>query len=287
MAAQRPGEEMKNLNEHGFNTEHNTYVIAEIGINHGGDLDVAKRLIDSASKTGCDAVKFQTYKTELRAPKGNQEIFDILKKCELPFSDFEVLKKHSQGYGLDFFSTPFDDESVDYLESINTDLYKVASFDIVNKALLRKIATTGKPVIMSVGMSNLSEIEAAYDIFGEANNLSLLHCVSAYPTNEADANLAAISVLKTKFPNAVIGQSDHTSGIKVPLYAVALGAQVIEKHYRIDGDMYCIDAPVSISEEQMTELVRQVRELEVILGEGQVTVTDPEKATLPFRRFSE
>jgi N,N'-diacetyllegionaminate synthase len=286
MVVQRLGEKMKKLSDHGFKTENKTYVIAEIGINHGGNLDVAKRLIDSASKTGCDAVKFQTYKTELRAPKGNHAIFDMLKKCELPFSNFEVLKNHAQGYGLDFFSTPFDDESVDYLESINTDLYKVASFDIVNKALLRKIATTGKPVIMSVGMSNLSEIEVAYDIFDETNNLSLLHCVSAYPTNEVDANLAAISVLKSKFPKVVVGQSDHTSGIKVPLYAVALGAQIIEKHYRIDDKMDCIDAPVSISEQQMSDLVSQVRELEVILGEGRVSLSDVEKNSTIFRRFT-
>ena len=107
MVVQQLGKVMKNLNEYGFNTNHKTYIIAEIGINHGGDVDAAKRLIDSASRTGCDAVKFQTYKTELRAPKGNQAIFDVLKKCELPLSDFEVLKKHAQGYGLDFFSTPF------------------------------------------------------------------------------------------------------------------------------------------------------------------------------------
>ena len=115
---------MKNLSDFGFKTKNKTYVIAEIGINHSGDLDVAKRLIDSASKTGCDAVKFQTYKTEFRAPKGNQQIFEMLKKCELKLSDFEILKNHAKGYNLDFFSTPFDDESVDYLDSININLYK-------------------------------------------------------------------------------------------------------------------------------------------------------------------
>lgn len=277
---------MKKLNRYGFNTNNKTYVIAEIGINHGGELDMAKKLIDSASRTGCDAVKFQTYKTELRAPEGNQVVFDILKKCELPFSDFEVLKNHAKGYGLDFFSTPFDDESVDYLESINTDLYKIASFDVTNKVLLRKINLTGKPVIISVGMANLSEIEAAYNIFGDNNNLTLLHCVSAYPTKEEETNLAAISLLKSKFQNSVIGYSDHTCGIKVPLYAVALGAQVIEKHYRIDNNMDCVDAPVSISEVQMAELVSQIRELEIILGEGDVNFLDAEKGSKIFRRFT-
>ena len=131
---------MKILRDYGFNTDNKTYIIAEIGINHGGDLDTAIKLIDSAAKTGCDAVKFQTYLTEQRAPKGNREVFDVLKKCELPFSDFEKLKDHSKSYGIDFFSTPFDRESIEYLESIETDLYKVASFDVVNKELLRDLS---------------------------------------------------------------------------------------------------------------------------------------------------
>ena len=257
---------MKNLREYGFNTDNKTYVIAEIGINHGGNLDNAKRLIDSAAKTGCDAVKFQTYLTEQRAPKGNQEVFDILKKCELPFSDFEKLKDHSKGYGIDFFSTPFDRESIEFLESIETDLYKVASFDVVNKKLLRELAKTGKPIIMSVGMANLDEIRGAYDVIAaNKNNLAILHCVSAYPTEERNANLGAINVLQDEFSDCVIGQSDHTAGIKVPLYAVAAGAQIIEKHYKINENMDCIDAPVSISEKSMKNLVNEIRVVELII----------------------
>jgi sialic acid synthase SpsE len=259
-------------------------VIAEIGINHGGELDTARRLIDSAAQTGCDAVKFQTYITEQRAPKGNQEIYDILKKCELPFADFDKLMHHSKGYGLEFFSTPFDKESVDYLESINVGLYKVASFDVVNKELLRRLSATGKPIVMSVGMANIKEIKAAYDVIGGYSNLSLLHCVSAYPTKEEDANLSAIKVLQELFPECVIGLSDHTPGVKVPLFAVAAGAQIIEKHYRIDDDMDCVDAPVSITENVMKKMIAKIRSVEKIMGEPVIEITDAQQDALIFRR---
>ena len=132
---------MKNLKKYGFSTDNKVYVIAEIGLNHGGDINTAKQLIDSASRTGVDAVKFQTYLTEKRVPK-NSPIFDILKKCELPFEAFKELKDYTETYNIEFFSTPFDEESVDFLESINCALYKVASFDVVNYKLLSKIADT-------------------------------------------------------------------------------------------------------------------------------------------------
>jgi len=276
---------IKKLRDYGFNTDKKTYVIAEIGINHGGNLDTAFKLIDSAVKTGCDAVKFQTYLTEQRAPKGNQDIFNILKKCELPLEDFEKLKEHTNGYGIDFFSTPFDHESVEFLESIGTDLYKVASFDVVNKKLLRKLAKTGKTIIMSVGMANIDEVREAYDVIMVNNsNLAILHCVSAYPTEERDAHLGAIHVLQDEFTNCVIGHSDHTAGIKVPLYAVATGAQIIEKHYKIDDEMNCIDAAVSISEANMSKLVDEIRLLEDIIIGTTVDVVDVEKSSMIFRR---
>jgi len=276
---------MKNLKEYGFNTYNKTYVIAEIGINHGGDLDLAKRMIDSASKTGCDAVKFQTYLTEFRAPKGNQEVFDILKKCELPFDAFEKLKNHADEKNIEFFSTPFDEESIQCLEDIGVNLYKVASFDVVNHKLLRRIAKTGKTVIMSVGMANLEEIRDAHTIIKTtSNNVAILHCISAYPTEEKDANLGAIRILQDDFSDCVIGQSDHTPGIKVPLYAVALGAQIIEKHFKIDDEMDCIDAPVSISQEQMLNLVDGIRALENIIGDQNLKITDIQNSATIFRR---
>jgi N,N'-diacetyllegionaminate synthase len=276
---------MKKLRDFGFNTTNNTYVIAEIGINHGGDLNLAKKMIDSVKKTGADAVKFQTYKTEKRVSK-DSPIFEILKKCELTYEAFEELQTYAKSLDIDFFSTPFDDESVDFLHEIKCDIYKIASFDLVNKNLLKKIGSIKKPVILSTGMSNLDEIKIAFDILQEnTHKIALLHCISAYPTKEINANLLAISKLKESF-NCVIGHSDHTNGIKVPLLAVAAGAQVIEKHFKIDQSMECVDESVSITELQLRELVLGIREIEDIFGNGFLGITDAQKEILKFRRFS-
>jgi N,N'-diacetyllegionaminate synthase len=278
---------IKKLKQFGINTDNRTYIIAEIGINHGGNLELAKRLIESASKTGVDAVKFQTYLTEKRAPMGNQEIFDILKKCELPFESFLKLKECSLSNGVEFFSTPFDKESIDYLQSIDVGLYKVASFDVVNLELLRDLSKTGKPIIMSVGMANRQEIETAYKTLNERiHKIALLHCVSSYPLDEKDANLSAIYELQDAY-DCIIGYSDHTPNIVTSLMAAAAGAQVIEKHYRLDIGMDCIDAPVSITENQTKKMVEEIRTLEDVFGEGKLCMSEPEKGTSIFRRLSE
>lgn len=277
---------IKNLKEYGFNTENRTYIIAEIGINHRGSVEVAKELIDSAVRAGVDAVKFQTYLTEKRAPKGNEEIFKILKDLELPFEAFKELKEYANQYNVDFFSTPFDTESVEYLESIGTDLYKIASFDIVNHQLLRDVAKTGKPVILSVGMSNLDEIKEAYEILSTGTkNIAILHCISSYPTDEKDARLSNIYSLQNEF-DCIIGQSDHTNDIFVPLCAVSAGAQIIEKHYKVDDGFDCIDAPVSITENQMKKLVEETRRIEKIFGNEEFGVRETEKGIVQFRRKS-
>ena len=174
---------MKNLKQNGFITDNNTFIIAEIGINHNGDIEIAKKMIKSAARAGVDAVKFQTYITEKRVPS-DSPIFNILKKCELSFDSFRILKKYSEDHNVIFFSTPFDLESIQFLESINVRMYKVASFDIINHEILKNISKTKKPVILSVGMSNLKEIEAAYNILKPNNKLALLHCISSYPTME-------------------------------------------------------------------------------------------------------
>ena len=277
---------IKNLKDYGFNTENRTYIIAEIGINHRGDIEVAKQLIDSAIRTGVDAVKFQTYLTEKRAPKGNKEIFKLLKDLELPFNAFKELKEYANKNNVDFFSTPFDNESLEYLEKIGTDLYKIASFDILNHELLRSISKTGKPVILSVGMSNLEEIREAYNILSEGTkNIALLHCISAYPTNENDAKLANIYKLKDQF-DCIIGHSDHTNDIFVPLCAISAGAQVIEKHFKIDEDFECIDSAVSITEKQMKNLVDQTRRIEKIFSSEEFGIRKSEVDIQVFRRKS-
>jgi len=277
---------MNTLKDLGIHTKSNVFIIAEIGLNHGGSLTTAKALIDSAVRAGADAVKFQTYITEKRVPK-DSPIFNILKQCELPFESFKELKTYADNQNVVFFSTPFDEESVDYLESIDVALYKVASFDILNNVLLRKIAKTGKTVIISVGMSNIDEINQMISIFKEyKNNIALLHCISAYPTMEQEANLAAIHTLINDFPNLIIGQSDHTNGIEVPIYAVAAGAKIIEKHYKIYDEMDCIDAPVSISESNFSQLVSSIRKLELILGTGEIHSTPAQKGTEQYRRIN-
>jgi sialic acid synthase SpsE len=275
---------IKKLRDFGFNTDNRTYIIAEIGINHRGDINIAKQLIDSAVRSGVDAVKFQTYITEQRAPKGNDEVFKILKDLELPFEAFKELKDYTKQYDVDFFSTPFDKESVEYLESIGTDLYKIASFDIVNHQLLREVAKTGKPVIMSVGMSNLDEIEDAYKILKEGtDSIAILHCISSYPTIEKDSNLSNIYKIQERY-DCIIGQSDHTDDIKVPIYAAAAGAQILEKHFKIDEEFECIDSPVSITEVQMKGLIEEVRSLEKIFGNESFGIRKSEEGAKIFRR---
>ncbi len=275
---------IKKLRDFGFNTDNRTYIIAEIGINHRGDINIAKQLIDSAVRSGVDAVKFQTYITEQRAPKGNDEVFKILKDLELPFEAFKELRDHAKQYDVDFFSTPFDKESVEYLESIGTDLYKIASFDIVNHQLLREVAKTGKPVIMSVGMSNLDEIEDAYNILKEGTDcIAILHCISSYPTIEKDSNLSNIYKIQERY-DCIIGQSDHTNDIKVPIYAAAAGAQILEKHFKIDEEFECIDSSVSITELQMQKLIKEVRGLEEIFGNESFGIRESEKGAKIFRR---
>ena len=277
---------MKNLKDFGFNTNNKTYIIAEIGINHGGDLNLAKKMIDSVSRTGADAVKFQTYLTEKRVSK-DSPIFDILKKCELPFEAFKELQSYSNKLNLDFFSTPFDSESVEYLESINIDLYKIASFDIGNTDLLEKVAKTNKPIIMSVGMSNIDEIQNAYNCIKKYNNrIALLHCVSSYPTNESDSNISSIFNLKENFKECIIGQSDHTNDIDVPAFSVSAGAQILEKHFKIDESMECVDSPVSITELQLKNLVIQTRRIEKIMGSSELQTRECEKGSLIYRRKS-
>ncbi len=276
---------IKNLNEYGIPIKNKTFVIAEIGINHNGNIRNAIKLIDSALKTGCDAVKFQTYITEKRTSKSNHELFQLLKSCELGFKDFEFLKNYCDEKGIIFFSTPFDIESLDFLNSINIDLIKISSFDLTNFNFIQKIIESKKTLILSTGLSNFEEVKQTYNYLSDQKvNFALLHCISSYPTEEEDANLLSLKVMQTSFSNSIIGQSDHTQGIKVPIYAVALGAQIIEKHYKIDNNMECVDSIVSITEDQMVNLVNEIRLLEKIKGDEKIFVSKAEKSTLIHKR---
>lgn len=263
------------------------YVIAEVGINHNGDMETAVKLLRAAAAAGADAVKLQSYLTERRVP-ADSPIFGILKKCELTFDQQRELFDLGRELKLSVFSTPFDDESVGFLESVGTPAYKVASFDSVNLALLRRIAATGKPVIMSTGMTTVEELGAAWRALGGREDgtgcdLALLHCISAYPTAPEDARLAMIPYLKS-IHGGPVGYSDHTIGVEVPSLAVAAGAQLIEKHFTLDTKAEGPDQALSADPATLREMVDSIRRVERISGGVKLGVRAAEKAIVGYRR---
>jgi len=265
---------------------HPTFIIAEVGINHNGQVGLAERLIDAAARAGADAVKFQTYVTEQRVPRSNP-IFDVLKRCEISFSQQARLKEYAEQQGLLFFSTPFDLESVAFLQSLGVGLYKIASFDLVNLQLLRAVAATGAPVVVSRGMATAEEIDTAVGVLKMAGSLyALLHCISAYPTPEESANLNVIRTLAQRY-GCPVGYSDHTVGIDVPVYAVAVGAQLIEKHFTLDRHAEGPDHAMSADPSLLAELVRRIRSVERILGHAELRAYEVEQATLVYRRVNQ
>jgi len=262
-----------------------TLIIAEIGLNHSGDVQIAKDLIVAAKKSGADAVKFQTYITEKRVPR-NSPIYDNLKKCELTENETRELAKYADSEGIILFSTPFDDESVDLLIDLKVPLLKIASFDIVNHKLLEKVAKTKIPIIISRGMASIKEIDEAIAIFKKHDTTyALLHCVSAYPTKDEDANLSIIRTLMKKY-DCPIGYSDHTLRVDVPTLSTAVGACIIEKHFTLDKSMEGADHKISCNPEELMEIVRRVRKVEKILGTSEIKPMDCEKDTLQYRRSS-
>jgi len=259
------------------------YFIAEAGINHSGSLKKAIKLIDDACHANADAIKFQTYKTELRAPKNNQEIFDILKMCELKFEDFKTLKDYADEKNIQFFSTPFDIESAEFLSELNIDTAKIASFDSTNIALIEKCVDLFENLIISTGMTSIQQIDEIIKKIKLETNLIILHCISSYPMDPSEARLANIEKLKSLY-KYLIGYSDHSSSIEVPLYAIAAGAKVIEKHFMLENDK-CVDAPVSVSKNDFKIMVGKGNEINSIIGLPEFGVRDIEKELLAFRRY--
>ena len=259
------------------------FIIAEAGINHNGKVKEALKLVDAAKKTGVSAIKFQTYKTEKRTKK-NSVIFDILKKCELNYSDFKIIKDYCDEKKIVFFSTPFDIEAIDFLESIKVKLYKISSFDVQNLELIQRIIKTKKPCIFSTGMSNLNSITNTYNLFKKKKvETGILHCISSYPNTEENSFLSNISVLKQKF-KSTIGLSDHTNDIKTSLYSYILGAKIIEKHFKINENHKCVDSAVSIVPSQMSKLIYQINNFNKINGKPKFGVRPNEKLATAFRR---
>ncbi|NRD79386.1 N-acetylneuraminate synthase [Bacillus sp. BRMEA1] len=267
-----------------------TIIIAEAGVNHNGDVNLAKRMICEAKKAGADIVKFQTFKTEnivtTSAKKADYQNkyttkeetqFEMLKNLELTEDDHYILKEYCEKLGISFLSTPFDLESIDFLESLNIPFFKVPSGEITNLPYLVKIAKTRKPVIMSSGMSNLEEIHEAIEILRKygTSEISLLHCNSQYPTPFKDVNLRAMVNLEKRF-NINIGYSDHTLGIEVPIAAVALGATIIEKHVTLDRNMEGPDHKASLEFNELKTMIDAIRNIEIALGTNEKKVTESE-----------
>ncbi len=259
------------------------FLIAEAGINHNGKITEAFKLINYAKKSGADAIKFQTYQTNKRVKKTNPA-YKILKKCELTFNEFEKIKKYCDKKKIIFFSTPFDIESVEFLEKLKVKLYKVASFDISNFQLLKKIASTKKPTIISTGMASLKEINDTYNLFKRQKvKIALLHCISSYPNEDVTSYLSNITYMKNKF-NCPIGFSDHTNDIKTSIYSYLMGANIIEKHFMISKKSKCVDSPVSIDPNKFREMKNEINKIDKIISKPKFGIRPEEKKALIFKR---
>lgn len=263
-------------------TDESTFVIAEAGLNHNGDLSLAKDLVTAARDAGADAIKFQTYDTEIRAGD-DEDLFEILDQCELTEAEEKKLFAFSREQGMTIFSTPFDVGSVRFLDELDVPAFKIASFHITHKKLLRTIAETGKPVVFSRGMATSDEIREAVEIFNTYDVPHvLLHCVSSYPTEPEDANLEIIRTLNKKF-DCPVGFSDHTLGPEVSALSVAVGADFIEKHFTLDTKMDGPDHALSVDPNGMKKLVDEVRRVETVLGDGRIRRIEAEEEATQFR----
>lgn len=262
-----------------------TYIIAEAGVNHNGSLELAKKMIEVAADAGADAVKFQTFKAETlvtaAAPKAQyqnavtsekESQFDMLKRLELDFDAHKQLFDKCQQMEIDFLSTPFDLESAELLENLGLKTFKIPSGEITNLPLLRKVGSLGKKIILSTGMADLQEINLALDVLSKSgtnlSSITVLHCNTEYPTPLDDVNLRAMQTIKEAFPRVSMGYSDHTLGVEVSIAAVALGAEVIEKHFTLDRQMKGPDHRASLEPNELTLLVRSIRNIEKALGNG-------------------
>ena len=257
-----------------------TYIIAEAGVNHNGDMEKAKELIDVAKDAGADAVKFQTFNAEELASKEASKVdyqkeededdgqYEMLKELELAKKNFEELKDYASEKNITFLSTPFEKRSADILEDLGVEAFKIGSGEITNTPLLRHIAKKDKPIILSTGMSDLGEVEDAVDVLKDENaEFVLLHCVSNYPTRPDEVNLRAMETLEQAF-DVPTGFSDHTTDTHVPVAAVARGATIIEKHFTLDKSLEGPDHDASLNPEELEEMITKTRETEKALGNG-------------------
>ena len=276
------------------------FIIAEAGVNHNGNIETARKLVDVAVKAGADAVKFQTFKAEklvcrdarkadyqLETTDRAESQFDMLKKLELTPKMHEQLMEYCQQKGIMFLSTPFDIDSMHYLISLGVDIIKLPSGEITNYPLLREAGRTGKRIIISSGMSTMNEVREAVQILKSSgsSDVTVLHCNTEYPTPYADVNLRAMLTLKEKL-NVPAGYSDHTQGIEIPIAAATMGADVIEKHFTLDKNMEGPDHKASLEPDELEAMIRAIRNIENALGDGQKEPSESEKRNISIVRKS-
>jgi N,N'-diacetyllegionaminate synthase len=275
------------------------FIVAEAGVNHNGDLSVAKRMVDEAVKAGADAVKFQTFNASslvtAMAPKAEYQKTDVgtaetqaemLKRLELPIDGYAELDAYCRERGILFLSSPFDPESAEFLHRLNVPAYKIASGEVTNWPFLEYVARLGKPILLSTGMCYLSEVEEAVRLIRSTgcDRIVLLHCVSNYPAEPSLVNLRSMLTMQAAL-QLPVGYSDHTLGIEVPLAAVALGAVLIEKHFTLSSKMQGPDHQASLEPGELAELVKAIRVVESAMGHGrkEPAVTEMEMAAVVRR----
>lgn len=275
-----------------FNKLKQTYIVAEIGVNHEGNINLAKKMIDLAHKSGVNAVKFQTYKHHQYISSSQPERLERVKRFELNYDEFVQIAKYATKRNIDFFSTPLHENDIDFLKKI-VKIIKISSGDLTHHKLLEKAAKTKLPIILSTGMASEKEIKEAVKTLKKnhpkiisSGKLMLLHCVALYPTSKYEINLKNIEYLRKKF-NLPIGFSDHTIGIKASMLAVALGATVIEKHftYRIEKQKFH-DHKISADFKMMKNLVYEIRDIEIYLGKEKRKVSNEENLNKTYLRRS-
>ncbi len=280
--------------------DNKVFIIAEAGVNHNGDFDTALKMIEVAKEVGADAIKFQVFKTEnfvskyaikaeyqLNYTDDFENQFQMLKKLELSFDNFVKLKEYCEELGIKFLASPFDLESIEFLDKIGLEIFKVPSGEITNLPYLEKIGKLNKKIIISTGMATLGEIEDALDVLfqngSKRENIIVLHCNTDYPTPIEDVNLKAMLTIKEAFKIRV-GYSDHTLGIEVPIAAVALGAEVIEKHFTLDKNMIGPDHKASLNPIEFKMMVLAIRNIEKALGDGIKKPSFSETKNIPITR---
>ena len=266
-------------------SHHKTFIIAEAGVNHNGSLELAKKMIDVAVDADADAVKFQTFKAEKvvsrYAPKAeyqkktttaDESQLEMIKKLELDAVAHQTLIEYCTKKNIRFLSTPFDLESINLLNELGLDIFKIPSGEITNLPYLRKIGALEKKIILSTGMADLGEIEDALEALTGAGtrlkDITVLHCNTEYPTPFKDVNLRAMLTIKAAFSGIKVGYSDHTSGIEAPIAAVAMGATIIEKHFTLDKNMEGPDHKASLEPHKLKAMVQAIRNIEIALGNG-------------------